>query len=338
MPKPFSGLFSRKSRAASAAGAWRETRKKWTVPVQAPMILISEVQRSGGTLVSQLFDDHPECFAHPYEVSWGSPHKWDWPRLRPEDGDFFTQLEQPWLTKYAAAGSYKKSPKAEHEQYPFLFDSPLQKEIFDGLARRGLPSRKVLDAYMTSFFNAWLDYRGLYAGPKKFVTGFTPRVAMHPESLAGFFRDYPDGYLVTVVRHPAGWYSSAVEHGYKKFGGLDAIMAFWKDSAESSLRAARQYGDRVVCVLFEDLVKDTEGVMRLICRRTGLTFSDTLLRPTFNGIPIRSNSQYKAADKVDAASAERFRAVVPAETVAEIERKHLPLYQETVGFVRNGTC
>ena len=44
-------------------------------------MLISQVQRSGGTLLSQLFDGHPEVHAHPHELYIGKPKKWDWPPL-----------------------------------------------------------------------------------------------------------------------------------------------------------------------------------------------------------------------------------------------------------------
>jgi hypothetical protein len=39
------------------------------VRVDQPMILISQIQRSGGTLLSRLFDSHPAIHAHPYELS-----------------------------------------------------------------------------------------------------------------------------------------------------------------------------------------------------------------------------------------------------------------------------
>ena len=38
-------------------------------PVTEPLVLISQVQRSGGTLLSQLFDMHPQCHAHPDELA-----------------------------------------------------------------------------------------------------------------------------------------------------------------------------------------------------------------------------------------------------------------------------
>jgi hypothetical protein len=39
--------------------------------LDAPLVLISQAQRSGGTLLSQLFDSHPAIAAHPHELSIG---------------------------------------------------------------------------------------------------------------------------------------------------------------------------------------------------------------------------------------------------------------------------
>ncbi|MEE9610141.1 MAG: hypothetical protein V3W19_02760, partial [Desulfatiglandales bacterium] len=50
-------------------------------PVTVPLALISQVQRSGGTLLSQLFDGHPELHAHPHELKIGYPTKYTWPKL-----------------------------------------------------------------------------------------------------------------------------------------------------------------------------------------------------------------------------------------------------------------
>ena len=56
-------------------------RLQHRVEVREPLVLISQIQRSGGTLLSQLFDGHPECHAHPAEIHIGKPRKWDWPRI-----------------------------------------------------------------------------------------------------------------------------------------------------------------------------------------------------------------------------------------------------------------
>ena len=56
-------------------------RVRHAVPVREPLVLVSQIQRSGGTLLSQLFDAHPELHAHPHELHVGSPSKVNWPEL-----------------------------------------------------------------------------------------------------------------------------------------------------------------------------------------------------------------------------------------------------------------
>jgi hypothetical protein len=50
-------------------------------PVTSPIALISQIQRSGGSLLSQLFDGHGEIYAHPHELMIGYPKKYLWPRI-----------------------------------------------------------------------------------------------------------------------------------------------------------------------------------------------------------------------------------------------------------------
>jgi hypothetical protein len=66
--------------------------------------------------------------------------------------------------------------------------------------------------YFASYFNAWLDNQNLYTGPKKVVTGFTPRLAMDPGNRDKVFAAYPDGTLIAIVREPHAWYESAVKY------------------------------------------------------------------------------------------------------------------------------
>lgn len=48
------------------------------VEITQPLVLISQVQRSGGTLLSQLFDSHFQCHVHPGELHIGNPNKTHW--------------------------------------------------------------------------------------------------------------------------------------------------------------------------------------------------------------------------------------------------------------------
>jgi hypothetical protein len=59
--------------------------QKTLTPITSPLVLISQIQRSGGTLLSQLFDGHPQLHAHPHELKIGFPKKHIWPKLDMRD-------------------------------------------------------------------------------------------------------------------------------------------------------------------------------------------------------------------------------------------------------------
>jgi hypothetical protein len=279
------------------------------VPVDRPLLLISQIQRSGGTLLSRLFDDHPACFAHPHELSWGRPAKWDWPRLDPAQpaGVLFEALAEHWIIEAVRAGGYRKDgPTGRFERHPFVFSLALQRRAFDLAlaARRPAGQRDVLDAWLTAFFNAWLDYQSLYGELRQYVTAFTPRVNMHPASLAGFWHDYPDGRLVSIVRDPESWFASAQPHG-AAYADIDAALALWTQSVRGTLDALAVRPSQVIVVLFDDLVERTEATMRRICASVGLSFTPTLVEPTFNGRPVESNSSFASRHCIDRAATGR---------------------------------
>src|SRR3954451_12778543 len=82
------------------------------VGVREPLVLVSQIQRSGGTLLSQLFDGHPECHAHPHEVAIGFPKSQHWPVLdlgAPDE--WFEQLYEKYTQKHFRRGYQKPAEK-----------------------------------------------------------------------------------------------------------------------------------------------------------------------------------------------------------------------------------
>jgi len=170
-----------------------EVCSNYIFPVTSPLALISQVQRSGGSLLSQLFDGHPELHAHPHELKIGYPKKHIWPKIDLHENP------QRWLEILFedkviehSKGGYKKERKQD-EVFPFIFMPSVQSRIFlkylSSVESKTL--RDVFDAYMTSYFDAWLNNQNS-VGEKKFVTAFTPRLAMMQDSMKSFFEVYPD--------------------------------------------------------------------------------------------------------------------------------------------------
>jgi Sulfotransferase family len=302
------------------------------VPVREPLVLISQVQRSGGTLLSQLFDGHPECHAHPHELLIGHPKSTQWPALdlaAPET--WFSILQEEKVARHFRSGYKKPAEKPGDDLtdvFPFLFPPGLQRLIFDSCldATKIERERDVLDCYFTSYFNAWLDNHNLYTGPKRVVTAFAPRLIRSTPSVEAFFADYPDGTLLSIVREPRAWFASA-RLQEETYGDVEHALKRWRRSVEAGLTAAERYGDRVVLLTYEQLVLDTEATMRDLAERLGLTISPALLTPSFNGRPIRANSSYAVdqhgvlADRVDV-----YRRELDADTIARIDELAGDLY------------
>jgi Sulfotransferase family len=308
-----------------------EARLKHVVPVREPLVLISQIQRSGGTLLNQLLDGHPECHVHPPELKIGHPRKDNWPPLdpiRPEA--WFPTLFHRRAVKHFVGGYGRGAGTAEADAFPFLLLPRLQKAIFDACSteKRVESERDVLDCYFTSYFNAWLDNHNLYNGPKKVVTGFTPRLATDPTNLELFFAAYPDGTLVSIVRDPAAWYASASRWRPQYYEDVAVALGLWRQSAEATIASAERFGERVAVLTYEELIGDTEATMSRFADRIGITMSQILLQPTFNRQPIRANSSIPAGRHgILPERANASRDALAAGTVERIEKLAGDLYE-----------
>jgi hypothetical protein len=313
--------------------------------IDQPLVLISQIQRSGGTLLSQLFDGHPECHAHPYELLVGDGPKDEWPEIDLASGPerWFDLLTSTATSRNFEEGYVKynnddRGGSGADESFPFLLPPWLQRELFARCVRARPPenARGVFDAYFTSYFHAWLNGR-FREGAKRAVVAFRPLLASSRPSTARFFADYPDGHLVSVLRHPGSWWASARRHKPDRYGSLEEALALWRRSTEGILENKRTHGERVHLLRFEDLLGDTERTMRRLAAELGLAWSGTLLAPTFNGSPIRANSSF-AVDGfgvLDAPAHRHLEALDPAEQAA-IERSVGALHRDAERAVQSG--
>lgn len=310
-------------------------RMKHLVDVRQPLVLVSQVQRSGGTLLSQLFDGHPECHAHPGELRIGYPKKHDWPPidLAASPEEWFEMLFERAVFEYLKSGGYAKPAyrgdlPVEFDVLPWLFAPRLQREIFRRcVAEREIAAeRDVLDCYMTSFFNAWLDNQNLYTEPKRVVTGFAAGLALDLDNVERFFAAYPTGTLIAMVRDPRSWFASASTYR-DVFRDLDTALPAWESSVETSLAAKERRPERVRLLSFEQLVVETEHTMRKIADWIGISFSTTLLEPTFNSMPIRADSSFPVEGHgVLSSRAASHDGRLDEDVARTIEERTRPLY------------
>jgi hypothetical protein len=316
---------------------WRQaerllrSRREAIVPVREPMVLISQIQRSGGTLLNSLLDGHPQLHVHPWEIQIGHPGKSDWPRLDLDAGAdaWLDMLGQRWLPRAFETG-YRKDrpgePLAEHS-LPVMIVPSFVESLFRVLVATDPPrtKRDVLDLYFTALFNAWLDCQGLWALPKSWLCGFCARLAWG-ESRTRWWADYPDGRLVTVLRDPRAWYASARSYD-RRYRDLDGALAEWRQGADEIAAAKRESPEQVFVLTYERLVSDPEAVMRSLAAWLGIEWAPSLLDPTFNRRPVPPDSSYDIpTGGVRKESLERWRVELDDAERAVIEQRALPMY------------
>lgn len=297
-----------------------------------PLVLISQIQRSGGSMMAQLLDGHPELFVHPFEIHIGSPQKWDWPAftLKESPEDWFKFLYEKKLEHYVARGYTKQGTNrfAVKEALPFHFSLEKLRSCFlsycadkDSIQTQ----RQILDAYFRAFFEAWKDHQR--TGRERFVAGFTPRVVMDESRVDRFLADYPDGRLICLVRDPCSWYASTSRKNFRHRDVRIAIEEWFV-----CMRGIARVADRanVLVLIFEDVLREPESSMRRVADFIGIDFDPILLKPTFLGQPIRPNSSFNVDTYgINPQMIDR-RNSLPADITRAIEATALPVYRDFV--------
>ena len=262
--------------------------------IPRPVILISQLPRSGGSLLSQLLDGHPQLLVYPWEMKIGYPSKAKWPALDlgKSAAHLFATLFHSELGYFSKKG-YRKGGKARPKQKRLKFDySPYDHyQNFVRLLPTERNRRSVLDTYFSTFFEAW---RGQPEGAR-YVAGFIPRMAAYSESISGFFTDYPDGRLISLIRDPADWFASHRAHtdqGEVRYGDVEEEMRAWNRMARLALEYRREYEDRFLLLSFTTLVSDREATMTRVSEWVGIDYLPSLMQQTFDGNPISPNTNF----------------------------------------------
>ena len=312
-------------------------RRENVVPVREPLVLICQAQRSGGTLLARLFDGHPRCHAHPHELLIGYPKPHTWPEL-PLDEEpqiWFAKLKEGYLSTLFLKGRRTVPLKAPGEKskgaYPFILPPLFQRLLFLEEVERRSPivsEREVLDCYMTSLFNGWLDNQNLRGVQKRWVVAFSPRRAWGA-GLDRFFGIYPEGRLISILRDPLSWFASA--QGRDPEAASEGLVELWKRSAREMLGAEGRFGEQVCVVRFDELVLDTAGTMRRLADWLGIDYDERLAVPTFNGYPVGPNSSYETSQTgVVTEPVERYKQLLSDEQQELIRSECDDLYSQAL--------
>ena len=185
---------------------------------------------------------------------------------------------------------------------------------------------------MTSLFNAWLDNQYLRDPDKRWVVAFSPRRAWG-DGREKLFELYPDGRLISVLRDPLSWFSSAKERDPK--ADPEGLLEHWIHSADEMLEAHRRYPEGFCVVRFDALVLETEPTMRKLAGFLEIDYDPCLAVPTFNGYPVGANSSFEVRETgVVSDPVERYKKVLSASQRKLITERCDERYREVLELTK----
>jgi Sulfotransferase family len=309
------------------------TRLRELVRVDQPLVLITQVQRSGGTLLQRLLDGHPQCHVLPFQ-------------FRGVDGAIKRAVSDPqeaWTALYDAklADRFRQGYRQrkhdvlrDEEVFRFTLRPDLQRAIYDECTSRleEPATRDLVACYLTAYFNAWLDYGGL-SGEKRWVVAFEPGVSGGSARRAHLSRLYPDGRIISIVRDPWSWYASARRWEPRWRNRTDAVE-HWCRVSKGALKWRKHTSPAFLTLSFNDLLGRTEETIRRVAAWLQIDYVPDLLVPTFNGRPIRANTSFAdVSTEVSTRPLARADQELGADDMRYVTEHAGPLYQRLLAAV-----
>jgi hypothetical protein len=270
------------------------------------------MRRSGGTLLANLFDGHPDCSVLPFE-DWHTRRK---ARFFPHHNFLFPVLTPGW--KLFVCGFRNASYRRKLEQWqPGADLAGYERELRACAARATSVSRFYRDScelYFRFFHGCALR--------AKLVNHCADLCTLAPWQLRRIFGSYR---MILSVRDPRAvfWSMLHLEHGRFSERSLPTFCADWERSVK------RYYlGDpSVLSLRFEDLVAEPKATMESLSQGLGIPFSDVLLEPTRQERAAEANTSFERKRGIDPTAADSWRSRLDARIRDRIENRLGPLMQ-----------
>jgi hypothetical protein len=172
-----------------------------------------------------------------------------------------------------------------------------------------------LDARLREFYTGMFERHARSQGKARWGDK-TPFHTSHMEEMG---RVFPDAAFVGIVRHPGAVAASLHRSFHYAF---DEAVGYWCDVNRQMLTAAAGLGDRFTLCRYEDLVGDSESVLRELMPAIGEEFDAALLHhhevQRAQGAPKLTDGSASSRDPIDARRAERWTGEITAAQHREL--------------------
>ena len=233
-----------------------------------PVLISSQLQRCGGTLFTQLFDNHPEILSHPWEIMV----------YKEGYGNFYSKIikTNKELKRLSKKG-YKKSLHSTKVHNFFFLYNNFKSKLLE------------INFYFNEFFKYWVNYKNS-SKKKKIITGFSPFFCK--KNLEKIMRENKRLNIVHIYRNPLSWWSSAKNYK-EKYKKINSIKKYWESSQKEAIKIKLLYPKRVFIIDFENMITKRKSLINYFCKKFSIKFNKNLLYPTFNGELIENDSTFK---------------------------------------------
>ena len=285
-------------------------------------IVLSGPSRSGKTLINRLFDSHPEVI-NIYDEAYFWEHVYNYRerglesvlldmfrRFNPDElvEGFKDRDILPWVD-----GKYYQGAIAHKQEQDLDFDSG---GFLKGLEQ--LPACRSISEIWSCLVRVYSQASGreYLAEKAAFI-----QAADHGKSILGARSTLGPSKSIYIMRNPFYAIDSQkrsrqignwrVLHPFNMGETIQDYWFFW-DNRDTIL------DEHTMLVRYEDLVTDSERVMRSVADHVGVTFNETLLNPTLQGGSWSGLSAFTKTAGIDPSIVERDIQVLTEREVGFI--------------------
>lgn len=285
-----------------------------TAPVRPPIVFLCGHRKSGTTLFRDLMDGHPDLSVYPVDLALLYAYFPAFLSTEQEPTARRARLRRVLFEDLTARLSDTQAARA--------YDvAGLETAFFDGLEDRDLGRPEALIARLMAAFR-----RQRAASPPRFDVVKETSIEIYASEILGWF---PDARFIQIVRDPRDNFAAlaaGVDKHYARLGeDRKATLASLLQRARLGLRFgainAEAFGAGSYLVLrFEDIVQDTERVMRQVCTFLGIDFDPVVTTPTLLGFDAQGNTYENfQMTGVDARNVGRWRERIEPDEAKIIE-------------------
>jgi len=276
---------------------------------------------NGGNTCHRHLDGHPELYVYPFESQLGTPlcadylsslfpFKYRWPEFSTSgavEDDFELFFDEELKTRIRAPQSSK------FRDANIELNENERKSLFINYMKNKERTRaNLVEAFFKATFDAWKNFNR--TGKEKIYVGYSPIIGVDGEKI---LTDFPDAHVIHVVRNP---YSAYAETKKRPFPlSLKRYTLTWNIVQYFALVNHKKFPANFHIIRYEDMNKNKSDVFSTLCNKIGISFSETLLYPSWNKKKLSSIHPWGTISVADELTNKKTMSQLREEEMREIK-------------------